>query len=61
MEDNDLLKEYIKVVKDFQDYMDDIQKAKNPTDILGYLARMRHITGVARSYAAGEFIEFLLE
>jgi len=56
-----LLKEYISVVKDFQDYMEDINKAKNPTDILGYLSRMRHITGVAKVNAAAEFCEeFLL-
>ena len=57
-----ILDEYIKVVKDFQEYMEDVEKAKNPTDILGYLARMRHITGVAKVNAAAEFIEeFLLE
>jgi SWI/SNF-related matrix-associated actin-dependent regulator of chromatin subfamily A-like protein 1 len=56
------LQEYIKVVKDFQDYMEDVEKVKNATDILGYLAKMRHITGVAKVNAAAEFIEeFLLE
>lgn len=61
MEGN-ILDEYIKVVKDFQEYMEDVEKAKNPTDILGYLARMRHITGVAKVNAAAEFVEeFLLE
>jgi len=61
MEDNDFLKEYIAVVKEFQDYMDDIKKLKNTTDILGYLSRMRHITGVAKVNAANDFIEdFLL-
>jgi SNF2 family DNA or RNA helicase len=57
-----LLEEYIKVVKDFQEYMDAVDKLKNPTDILGYLARMRHITGVAKVNAAVDFTEeFLLD
>lgn len=57
-----LLKEYMDVVKEFQEYMEAVDKIKNPTDILGYLARMRHITGVAKVNAAADFIEeFLLE
>lgn len=56
-----VLQEYIKVVKEFQEYMDDIEKVKNTTDILGYLTKMRHITGVAKVDAATEFVEeFLL-
>lgn len=62
MPEGDVLKQYIEVVKNFQDYMDDVRKAKNPTDILGYLSKMRHITGVAKVKAAGQFVEeFLLE
>jgi non-specific serine/threonine protein kinase len=52
---------YIKIVKEFQKDFD-ADKLTNPTDILGYLSRMRHITGIAKVKACVEFVEeFLLE
>ncbi len=60
--EGDELKAYIKIVKEFMDYMDDDRARKTPTDILGYLSRMRHMTGIAKVDAAISFIEeFLLE
>lgn len=56
------LEAYKKIVKEFQEYMSDEDQIKVPTDILGYLSRMRHITGIAKVNAAAEFVEeFLLE
>jgi SNF2 family DNA or RNA helicase len=53
---------YIKVVKEFQDALDDPDVNLSQTDILGYLSRMRHITGVAKVDAACDFVEeFLFE
>lgn len=61
MEDGDVAA-YIKIVKEFQDSMDDPDIKLSQSDILGYLSRMRHITGVAKVDAACEFVEeFLLE
>ena len=61
----DETKAYIKLVKEFQEKMDEAEEQGlhvSPTDILGYLTRMRHITGVAKVNAALEFVEeFLLE
>lgn len=48
---------YVKVVKEFQENID----TSTPTDILGYLSRMRHITGIAKVGAAVDYLEeFLL-
>jgi SNF2 family DNA or RNA helicase len=59
--EGDELKAYIKIVKEFQEFMDE-DGPHIPTDILGYLAKMRHITGIAKINAACEFVEeFLLE
>lgn len=55
------LKAYQKVVKEFQEAMEE-NEVMLPTDILGYLSKMRHITGVAKVDAAVDFVEeFLLE
>jgi len=52
---------YIKIVQEFQEAME-AETPMLPTDILGYLSKMRHITGIAKVNAALEFIEeFLLE
>lgn len=60
--EGDELAMYIKVVKEFQEAMDDPERPMLPTDILGFLSKMRHITGIAKVNAALEFIEeFLLE
>lgn len=59
--EGDELKTYVKIVKEFQDFMDE-EEVRTPTDILGYLSKMRHITGIAKVNAAVEFVEeFLLE
>lgn len=56
------LEAYIKVVKEFQEASEDPEVNLSQTDILGYLSRMRHITGIAKVDAACDFIEeFLLE
>jgi SNF2 family DNA or RNA helicase len=56
------LQAYIKVVKEFMEASDDPEVNMSQTDILGYLSRMRHITGIAKVEAAMEFLEeFLLE
>jgi len=56
------LQAYIKVVKEFQERMDDPEHPMIPTEILGYLSKMRHITGIAKTKSALVFIEeFLLE
>lgn len=56
------LEAYIKIVKEFQEAMEDPERPMIPTDILGFLAKMRHITGIAKVNAALEFVEeFLLE
>lgn len=61
MPNGDVLEQYKSVVKDFMDYMADIEKAKNPTDILGYLTTMRRLTGIAKVDSAVDFTEeFLL-
>lgn len=47
-----------------QNFMKDTNagRVKTPTDILGYLSKMRHITGVGKTDACIEYIEeFLLE
>lgn len=60
--EGDELAAYIKVVKEFQQMMDDPEVNVSQTDILGYLSKMRHITGVAKVPAAIRFCEeFLLE
>jgi len=61
MEGNEL-DAYVKVVKEFQEAMDDPERPMLPTDILGFLSKMRHITGIAKVNAAVGFVEeFLLE
>lgn len=56
------LKAYVAVVKEFQQRMDDPETPMLPTDILGFLSKMRHITGIAKVRAAVQFVEeFLLE
>lgn len=58
--EGDPLKAYIKIVKEFQEYMDKAT-VQVPADILGYLAKMRHITGIAKVDEAVRFVEeFLL-
>lgn len=57
------LEAYKRVVKEFQEFMEKIEEVgmKDITNILGFFARMRRITGVAKVTAALEFIEeFLL-
>lgn len=55
------LEAYIQIVKEFQERMDDEERPMLPTDILGYLSKMRHITGIAKVNPAVEFVEeFLL-
>src|SRR4030095_9881590 len=62
LEDNDVLKHYLKIVKEFQEYMLDEERRKTPTDILGYMQKMRHWTGMAKVPFAAQFVEeFLLE
>jgi SNF2 family DNA or RNA helicase len=59
--EGDELEAYIKIVKEFNEYMDDEDLIKTPNGILAFLTRMRHITGVAKVNAAVEFVEeFLL-
>jgi SNF2 family DNA or RNA helicase len=56
------LEAYIRIVKEFQKDMEDPDLRLSQSDILGYLTRMRHITGIAKKDAALKFIEeFLLE
>jgi len=58
----DEVKAYCKIVKEFMDLMEDPEVNLSQSDILGYLTRMRHITGIAKVEAAVEFAEeFLLE
>lgn len=60
--EGDELEAYIKVVKEFQKAEEDPDIKLSQSDILGYMSRMRHITGIAKVNAALEFIEeFLLE
>jgi SNF2 family DNA or RNA helicase len=60
--EGDELKAYIKVVKEFQKAEEDPEVNLSQSDILGYMSKMRHITGIAKVNAALEFIEeFLLE
>jgi hypothetical protein len=55
------LEAYIRVVKEFKEYMED-DKPKIPTAILGFLSKMRHITGIAKVPAAFDFcVEFMEE
>jgi len=55
------LNSYVAIVKKFQELMNS-GELKSPTDILGYLQHMRHITGVAKTEACVEYVEeFLLE
>lgn len=54
------LDNYKKLVKEFMKFMDsDIPKM--PNDILGFLTRMRHITGIAKADACVDFLEEFLE
>lgn len=60
--EGDELQAYIKVVKEFQKLSEDPDVNLSQTDILGYLSRMRHITGIAKVPAAVRFVEeFLFE
>lgn len=53
---------YTKIVKEFMEASEDPEVNLSQSDILGYLSRMRHITGIAKVNAALQFIEeFLLE
>jgi SNF2 family DNA or RNA helicase len=54
------LDSYIRVVKEFQEFMED-PTPKIPTDILGYMARMRHITGIAKVPTAVDWCQSFLE
>jgi len=57
-----LLEAYIRIVKEFMKDMEDPDINLSQSDILGYLSRMRHITGIAKKDAALRFIEeFMLE
>jgi SNF2 family DNA or RNA helicase len=58
----DELQAYIRIVKAFKKDSEDPKVNMSQTDILGYLTRMRHITGIAKVDAAVDFIgEFLEE
>lgn len=60
--DNDFIEVYKRTVKEFQEFMDIEEKKPDVASILGWMARMRHITGMAKMTAATEFVEeFLLE
>lgn len=60
--EGDELAAYIKVVKEFQKAEEDPEVNLSQNDILGYMSKMRHITGIAKVPAAVEFTEeFLLE
>lgn len=53
---------YIKVMKEFLKEAEDPAKPMMPITLLGYLSKLRHITGVAKVDAAMEFVEeFILE
>jgi SNF2 family DNA or RNA helicase len=55
------LEAYKRTVKEFQEFMDIQEKSPSVMDILGWLSRMRHITGMAKVNEAIEFTEeFLL-
>jgi SNF2 family DNA or RNA helicase len=62
--EGDLLDQYIKVVKDFQKRKEEAEDGDRPfipSDILGYMAKMRHITGLAKVDEAIDYLEeFLL-
>lgn len=55
---------YVKTVKEFMEYMDDAEAGNVKLDmsnLLGFLSRMRHITGIAKIDAAIDFTtDFLL-
>lgn len=56
------LEAYKKIVKEFMEATEDPEVNLSQAQILGYLAKMRHITGIAKVDAALEFVEeFLLE
>jgi SNF2 family DNA or RNA helicase len=58
----DELTAYIKVMKEFLKAADDIERPMMPNDLLGYMSRLRHCTGIAKVNAAVEFVEeFMLE
>lgn len=60
--EGDELKAYIAVVKEFMKATEDPEVNISQGQILGYLSKMRHITGVAKVNAAVEFVEeFMLE
>lgn len=60
--EGDELDAYIRVVKEFQQMLDDPERPILPTDILGYLSKMRHITGIAKVDSAVDFTEeFMLD
>jgi SNF2 family DNA or RNA helicase len=55
------LEAYKRLVQKFMKDMD-AGKIKTPTDVLGYLSHMRHVTGVGKTEACCDYIEeFLLE
>lgn len=61
--EGDALESYKKVVAEFQEFMEDLEdiSMKDITNILGFFARMRRITGAAKVPSAVEFLEeFLL-
>lgn len=52
---------YKRTVKEFQEFMDIAERSPSATDLLGWFARMRHISGMAKVNRAVDFIEeFLL-
>jgi ERCC4-related helicase len=62
--EGDLLEQYMRIVAEFQNRMDEMEAGERPfipQDMLGYMARMRRITGAAKVDEAVEYLEdFLL-
>jgi SNF2 family DNA or RNA helicase len=59
--EGDELTAYLKILKEFMKMSEDPERPMTPTDILGYLSRMRHVTGIAKTKATVEFVkEFLV-
>jgi len=53
---------YVRVMKEFMKDAADCSPGELPSNLLGYLSKLRHITGIAKVNAALEFIEeFMLE
>jgi SNF2 family DNA or RNA helicase len=62
IEDADVLRKYQEVVKEFQDFLGDKETVgfKDITNILGFFARMRRLTGTAKVQAAVDFCDEFL-